>query len=205
MPRSQMALFRKGNVTTLENAPCPAHCSIAQAIAERHQKLREELAAARQAEASSFGQLDVVVREADRSQSGERPQRDPDEPVGQVHPEDRRQDDAEQDQKAAHRRRAGLRKMRLGSLGSNQLADLAAFQKTNHGRTQRQREEERGHGRRRRAKRDVAKDVEGRNAFREGIEQMVKHRTYSPFTAASETPGPAEPSPPARARRRGTP
>ena len=69
-------------------------------------------------------------------------------------------DDRHQDQRAAHRRRAGLDEVRLRAVVAHRLADLHPRQPRDHPRADDERDDERGHRRQHRAQRDVAEHVE---------------------------------------------
>ena len=68
--------------------------------------------------------LRVIVDESDDAECQQRKHRDPDIEVPQIGPEQRRHHDADDDQHAAHGRRAGLLLMRFRAVFANVLADL---------------------------------------------------------------------------------
>src|SRR5262249_57487243 len=94
---------------------------------QRDEKLRQELSSPGQTEAPTPGQLHIVVGKTDRAQRDECRQSDPDEPVGGIHPQNRRGEHREKDQQSSHGRRAGLGEMGLGPFLSNRLSDLTAL------------------------------------------------------------------------------
>ena len=80
----------------------------------------------------------------------------------QVAPEQRRDRDRHQDQRAAHGRRAGLGQVRLRAVVAHRLADLVGGELADHVGPEDQRDRERGEAGEHRAQRDVAEDVEQR-------------------------------------------
>jgi hypothetical protein len=154
---------------------------------ERDEELRHELAAPGQAEAAAPGELDEIVREPDGAERQERREGDPDEAVGQVHPEESREDDGEQDEHSSHRRHAGLGLVRRRPAFADRLADLPADQEPDHGGSEHEREEERRDRRHRGAERDVPEDIERRDVFGEGVEELVQHQFSSALPAIQLT------------------
>ena len=90
-----MSRLKNGNVRTVEKRPVRRPALDRPRRRESDEELRHELAAARQPEAAALAELDEVVREPDDAEADESSETDPDEPVVQVHPEERRGDDSE--------------------------------------------------------------------------------------------------------------
>ena len=105
----------------------------------------DELRARRQALRIAVDDLAVVVDPADRAEAQRHQQHDPDEAVVEVAPQQRRDRDRHQDQRAAHRRRAGLDEMRLRTVVAHRLADLHPRQPRDHARPDDERDDQRGH------------------------------------------------------------
>ena len=136
---------------------------------EADHRLPEELRARRQPLRIAVDDLALVVDPADRAEAERHEQHDPDEAVGEVAPQQRRDRDRHQDQRAAHRRRAGLGEVRLRAVVAHRLADLHPRQPGDHPRADDERDEERRHAREHRAQRDVAEDVERADVLREQL------------------------------------
>jgi hypothetical protein len=114
----------------------------------------------------------VVVDPADRAKGDRHGQHDPHETVRKVTPQQRGDDDRNEDQRAAHRRRAGLRKMRLGTVGPNGLADFVRRELAYHRGADDERKYERGQACEHRAQRDVIEDIEDANVFTEPLSEL---------------------------------
>jgi hypothetical protein len=69
-------------------------------------------------------ELEVVVPEADESERERDAEHHPHETVREIGPQQRAREDRDEDQHAAHRRRAGLGEMRLRAVVAHHLADL---------------------------------------------------------------------------------
>src|SRR6185436_16752935 len=82
----------------------------------------------------------------------------------------------EQDQRAAHRRRARLGQMRLRSVVAHRLADLVRGELADHVRPQDQRDRERGKTGEHRAQRDVVEDVEQTYFARQPLGEFEQHQ-----------------------------
>ncbi len=133
--------------------------------------------------------LAVVVDPADRAEADRHQQGHPDEAVREVAPQQRRHGDRDQDQRAAHRRRAGLDEVRLRPVVAHRLADLHPRQPGDHLRPDEERDQERGHARQHRAQREVAEDVERADVLRQELGQPEQHQcapaAVSPASAAT--------------------
>ena len=66
--------------------------------------------------------LVVIVEEADQPEAGGDQQARPDIGVGEVHPQQHRDDHRDQDQQPAHGRRAALGEVALRAVGADRLA-----------------------------------------------------------------------------------
>jgi hypothetical protein len=89
-----------------------------------------ELPARREALRIAVDDLAPVVDPAHGAEAERDEQDDPHEAVGEIAPQQRGDDDRYQDQRAAHRRRAGLRKMRLRAVASR--TDWPIFIRDSH-------------------------------------------------------------------------
>jgi hypothetical protein len=129
------------------------------------QRLPEELRARRQPLRVAMHHLAPVVHPADRAEAEGHEQHDPDVAVGQVAPQQRGDADGDQDQRAAHGRRAGLGQVRLRAVVAHRLADLLLRQPADHRRAEEEGDHQRRHRRQHGAQRDVVEDVEGAESF----------------------------------------
>ena len=103
--------------------------------------------------------LRVIVEEADRAETQQPEQRDPDVRIAQVRPQQRRNHDRNDDQDAAHRRRAGLLLMRLRPVFADVLPDLELAQLANQPGPEDDAKEQSRQARKRRPERDVAEQA----------------------------------------------
>ena len=129
--------------------------------------------------------LQVVVREADGAECQRREHGDPDVGVGQVGPQQRRHDRRRQDQQSAHRRRAGLRAMALGTLVADHLPDLELAQLADQHAAEREADDQRGDARCRRPERDVPRDVEDRERVVQPKQEVVQHQRAPSVSACT--------------------
>ena len=163
-----------------------------QADAERDDDLPQHLVARPQTVVRAPYDLQVVVGEADRAEAGRGDHRDPDVRVGEIGPEQCRDQRRRQDQQAAHRRRPGLGAVGLRPVLADHLADLELAQAADHDRPEHDAEQERRHARAGGAERDVAEDVEDRRRAVQRIEKVVEHQANSTFrrsmTVSMRTP-----------------
>ena len=143
---------------------------------QRADRLPEELRADAQALRVAQDDFLVVVDEADDAEEQRAAEREQHEPVAQVRPQQRADRDREQDQRAAHRRRAGLRKMALGTDLANLLADALHLQALDQVRPERERQHERRQRAQDRARRQVAEDVEARVELRQVVGDVDQHQ-----------------------------
>jgi hypothetical protein len=77
-------------------------------------------------------ELQIIVVEADEAEDEGHGEHGPHEPVGQIRPQQGADERRGEDERAAHRRRAGLRQVRLGSVVTHHLSDLIARQARDH-------------------------------------------------------------------------
>ena len=136
---------------------------------------RIDLLAGAKAEGLFPADLEDVVDEADQAEEDHGPDGHPDVDVGQVAPEERRDDGAEDDQDAAHRRRPFLGEMGLRAVGPDLLPDLAALEETDEPGAEEEAQDEGGDPGGGRAHGDVAEDVEEEDLVAEGNEEPVQH------------------------------
>jgi hypothetical protein len=129
----------------------------------------EELPATGQAVRVTIDDLLPVVVPADDAVAQGDDQNGPHVFVGQVAPEQRRDADGDQDQHAAHGRRAGLDEVGLRAVVAHRLADLLGSQPADDGRAGGQRQQHGGHRGKHRAQRDVVEDVEKANVLGEPL------------------------------------
>jgi hypothetical protein len=120
-------------------------------------------------------QLAVIVHPADRAEDDRREYRDPDKAVAEIGPQQRRDQHRDQDQRAAHGRRASLGEMGLRAVVTHHLSDLVLRQLADQRRADGEADRERGQHAENRAQGLIAKDVEGRDVLRQPVEQGVQH------------------------------
>ncbi len=108
----------------------------------------------------SVHDLPIVVDPSDQPEAERDDQRDPDEAVRQIGPQQRRDTDRDQNQRAAHRRRAGLGQMRLRAILPHRLADFQCSEAADDPRSGRQADQHRGCRGEHRSQRQVREDVE---------------------------------------------
>src|SRR5688572_3421839 len=124
-----------------------------------HQDQRAHLVARHQPVVRAARQLQVVVGEAHGTAAKRGRHRNPHERVGEIGPEQRRQDRRRQDQDAAHRRRARLGAVRLRPFLADDLANLEVADLADEPGPDDQAEDQRAEARRGGAEGDVARDV----------------------------------------------
>ena len=98
------------------------------------QRLPEELRARRQPLRIAGDDLAPVVDPADGAEAERDQQHDPDEAVVEIGPQQRRDGDRDEDQRAAHRRRPGLGQVRLRAVVAHRLPDAHPRQPRDHPR-----------------------------------------------------------------------
>ncbi len=152
----------------------------AEAIEADH-RLRDQLGAARDAAMIALGELHVVVGEAERAVAERDEQHRPHVGIAQIGPEQGRGGEREQDQHAAHRRRALLLdEVALRSVEADRLAlALHRFQPADHRRAEHEAHQQRGQAGRARAEGDVAEQVEQEELVGQRPEQVVEHQRVS--------------------------
>ena len=137
----------------------------------RNDRLPEELGARGEAQVAPLDHLDVVVGKADGAEGKSGENRDPDEGICRVAPEQGRQNDGDHDEQATHGGSARLFLMRLRPVLADVLADLEFAQLLDDVRTDEKRDEECGKRGEGGAEREIAKDAEG---MKEREELFVK-------------------------------
>ena len=129
-----------------------------------------------EAEVLLLGDFGVVVNEADNRKSRQGEERDQNEGIREISPEQRRNCRGQHDEHATHRRRSRFFLMGLGTFFADILANLKLAQLANQPRTKDQRQEHRGQAGVNRAHRDVAKNVERAEVAPQNFdEEVVKH------------------------------
>ena len=124
------------------------------------------------------GQLTIIVDKPDQTETDRDEQNDPDIRIGEIGPEQGRNRQRQQDQKAAHRRRSLLAHQVPGrAVGANRLTvRLFRSQPGDDPRPANKADQQRGDDGTARAKRYVAKKIEALELVGEGIKQGIEHR-----------------------------
>ena len=146
---------------------------------EADHRLPEVLPAAGQPLRVAVDDLLPVVVPADGAEAHGHDQHDPDVAVGEVAPEQRGDADGDQDQRAAHGRRAALREVRLRAVLAHGLTDLFGGQPADDARAGGEGDQQRRHRREHGAQRDVVEDVEGADVLRQPLRQHEQHYAFS--------------------------
>ena len=110
-----------------------------------------------------FRYFGIVVDEADGAEGENAKQREPDVGIAEVGPQKSRDDDRDDDQQAAHGRRAGFFPMRLRALLTNLLAEAPVAQFANHEGPEQESQSQSRQARERNARRDEAEDAKRRD------------------------------------------
>src|SRR6185312_7617176 len=115
--------------------------------------------------------------ETDRAEARRHQQRHPDIAVGEVRPEQRRDDEGEQDEEAAHGGRALLaNEMTLWPVEADGLTlRLLRFEPGDDARPEEEADEQRGHQRAARAEGEIAEEIERSDLVGERNEEMKQH------------------------------
>ena len=150
-------------------------------------ELIDQLAPPGQPQVALLRDLGVIVAEADPAVSPPAlNMRDPHVGIAQVRPQQRRNHDRDDDQDAAHGRRAGLLLVRFRTFLADVLADLKLAQLGDQPRTQRDAQEQRRQAGKRRAKRGVAEDAERADVWEKlFVEKVIKHSLPPPANAST--------------------
>src|SRR5579862_491668 len=119
--------------------------------------------------------LRVVVEEADQAVADGDEQRDPDVDVVQVGEEYRREHEREDDEHAAHRRRAGLGGVVRWTVAADRLPDLERREPPDERRPEEERARERGEAGQKRPEGDVLEDVQRGVCDVQRIEEEIEH------------------------------
>ena len=136
------------------------------------QRLPRELGSCRQPLRIAPHHFAVVIDPAHGTEAERHHQHHPHGAVLEVSPQQRRHHNRDQDQCAAHGRRAGFGQMRLRAVVAHGLADLVRGQPAYHHRPDRERDEQRRQARQHRAQRDVAEHVERADVFRQPLREL---------------------------------
>ncbi len=128
-------------------------------------RLPEELGARRQSLGITIDDFSVVVHPADRAETQGHPKHDPYQAVLQIRPQQGGEDYRDQNQRAAHGRRAGLGQMRLGAVIAHRLPDLVRGQPSDHARPDDESDDQRSKAGQHRTQRDVIEHVECTNVL----------------------------------------
>ena len=140
-------------------------------------ELQQQLLARGQPEVALVRDLGVIVRKPDGAKRHRREHHEPDEGIRQVAPQQRRNQDGDADQHAAHRGRAALLLVALRTFFADVLADLKLAQPINDKRPDQQADQQRRQARKDAAERDVAEDPEVPEVGKELlIEQPIEQR-----------------------------
>src|SRR5690606_21873350 len=148
-----------------------------------YQRLPEKLRPRREALGIAVHHLAVVVDPADDPEGERHEQHDPYEAVREVAPEKRGEHDGDQDERSAHRRRAGLGEVRARAVVAHGLADLVGRQLADHVRAEPDRDRERREAREDRPQRDVVEDVEDAGVLCQPLRELEEHQC-PPWSAA---------------------
>jgi len=127
---------------------------------ETNHGLPEILFARRHAARVLVDDLAVVVDPADHAIAKGDENHDPDKAIGEVGPQQRGHGNAEQNQHAAHGRRARFHQMRLRTVLTDSLADLHRGQLANHRRAADEPDQQRGDGGHHRAKSQITEHAQ---------------------------------------------
>jgi hypothetical protein len=101
---------------------------------------------------------------------------DPQQPVGQIAPEQRGDADRDQNQRASHRRRARLGEVRARAVVAHRLPDLVGGELADEVGPQDQRHGERREAGEHRPQRDVVEHVEQTHVLREPLGELEQHQ-----------------------------
>ena len=137
-PSGTLTVLMNGTKKSVSAGTCAVRYSNTRGAESEH-RLPEILPARGQAARIADHQLQVVVAETDHAEADRHAERDPDEAIAQIRPQQRADHDRDDDQRAAHGRRAGLRQMRSRPFIAHHLADLVARQPRDHRRADQQR------------------------------------------------------------------
>src|SRR2546427_145760 len=153
-----------------------------------HDGLGDDLLQRRQPLVLPVDGLEIVVPETHRTESEYCEDRQPDVVIGQIGPEERRNDDREEDQDAPHGRRAALDLVPAGAVLADPLANAVALQRADHRRPEHDGECKGGERGVDEPEAEVAEDVEDRELRVKGIEQEVQHYANSSSTHSIRVP-----------------
>ena len=187
MPRSGWTFLRNGNATCVASTRPSKNFRDAQPTATPMTACRTSFWRPVEPAVLLARHFAPVVADADHHREDRRAERDPDVAVRQVREEERRDDDREVDEDAAHRGRPRLRLVGLRTLLADGLADLPRAQPADEARAEEDREEERHERGVRGPERDVAEDAEDRHLAEERMEKPRDHRASPPARSSRAT------------------
>src|SRR5258708_33102916 len=151
--------------------------------------LISQLGARGKSEIAMMNNFKVVIGKADRAKGHRGKHCDPDKRIAQVRPEQRRHQDGDGDQQAAHGRRASFLLVSLRTLFAYVLPNLEIAQALNHDRPNDQSSEKRGEAGKGCAESQITKNTEERKVMEElQVEQPVEQsasNTSSRFSVLS--------------------
>ena len=138
-------------------------------------RLPDVLPARREPAGVAHHELQVIVVEADQPEGEGDAEHHPHQAACQLRPQQRAHERGDQDQRAAHGRRAGLEQVGRRAVVAHHLTDLVARQARDHRGTDEQRQPERGGGRENGAEREVRKHVQAADVAGELLCDPVQH------------------------------
>jgi hypothetical protein len=153
--------------------------------AEAEHRLPEIFPAGRQALRVAVNHLLPVVVPADDAEAERDDEHGPHILVAEIAPEQRGETDGNEDQDAAHGRRAGFDEMGLRAVVAYRLADLLGGQPADDARAGGEGNEQRSHRRQHGTQRDVVEDVEKANVLGEPLGQGQQHQCFSSGAASA--------------------
>ena len=154
-----------------------------QAGGQAEDRLQQVLPARLHAVRVALDDLDPVVVPADRAERDHHRQHQPHVAVAQVAPQQHRGEHGEQDQRAAHGRRAGLGEVRLRAVLADRLAALERGQPADHRRAPPQRQRQRGQRAEDAAEGEVAEQPEQALQLLQPAGEFKQHAAFPPRCA----------------------
>ena len=147
--------------------------------AEAKDRLPEILPTAWQAAGVLLDHLAIVIDPTDRAKQQGHRQHHPDVAIGQIGPEQGADADGAEDQRTTHGRRAGFGQVRLRTVGTHGLANLAHLQRTDQPRPHPQRQHQRGEDAENSTQRQVLKDREAFVELLQILGEQQQHQCFS--------------------------
>src|SRR5450631_414616 len=157
--------------------------------------LKAQLGACGKAEIAAMNDLEVVVGKTNRTKRQRGKDRNPDEWIAQVCPQQCRHQNGDGDQQPTHRRRARFFLMSLRTFFADVLPDLEIAQTTNHDGPNDEPGEERGKAGEGGPESQVTKNTEGRKIMEElqveqPVEQSASDTSCQLSAVSSQVPAP---------------